>query len=102
MNDFNVKNSSITTADLKKINTIKFYGNDYQITDTTARAEIGDIAKIVKKLQSMLEQPKMKSISCVHCGAPLEMKFDDHIVKCDYCHSVYAIDTDMIRDVRGE
>ena len=27
------------------------------------------------------------------------MKIDDHIVKCPYCHSVYAVDLDLIRDV---
>lgn len=89
-------NGTITTKDINKI-TIS--GENYQIKDTVARTQIDEI---VKKIEKMFKQPKMKSISCTHCGAPLEMRFDDHIVKCGYCHSIYVIDTDMIRDVRGE
>ena len=59
-----------------------------------------DINEIIKQIEKEFKAPKMKSISCLHCGAPLEMKVDDHIVNCTYCHSVYAIDMEMIRDLR--
>lgn len=59
-----------------------------------------DFDEIVKRIEKKFSAPKMKSVSCLHCGAPLEMKVDDHIVNCAYCHSVYAIDMEMIRDLR--
>lgn len=94
-----ISSSGLTINPTNPINTIKVSGKSYSITDTVARLQIDEI---IKKIEKMLKAPKMKSISCMHCGAPLEMKFDDHIVKCSYCHSAYAIDTDMIRDIRNE
>lgn len=89
----------ITSTTINPINTISISGKSYSLADTVARLQIDEI---VERIEKMLKAPKMKSISCMHCGAPLEMKFDDHIVKCSYCHSAYAIDTDMIRDIRNE
>ena len=94
----NIVTGTITTP-TKPINSVFISGKKYQIEDAVARLQIDEI---IEKIEKMLKAPKMKSISCMHCGAPLEMKFDDHIVKCSYCHSAYAIDTDMIRDIRDE
>lgn len=91
--------SSITkgTIPITDVNTITLSGKSYSIADQEARLKID---ALVEQMEKMFKAPKMKSISCLHCGAPLEMKVDDHIVNCAYCHSVYAIDMEMIRDLR--
>ena len=38
-------------------------------------------------------------IACRNCGAKLEQGIDDHIVKCPYCVSVYAIGRYLINSV---
>ena len=35
---------------------------------------------------------------CHNCGGTLELKANEHIFKCPYCWSVYAIGTKMIND----
>lgn len=72
---------------------------DYTRITPTSVDKNDIIDEIMKRIKHI---PKMKSLSCLHCGATLEMAIDDHIVKCQYCGGVYAIDTEMIRDVREE
>ena len=86
------------TIPITDVNTITISGKPYSIADKEVRKKVDTL---VEQMEKMLKAPpKMKSISCLHCGAPLEMKVDDHIVNCAYCHSVYAIDMEMIRDLR--
>ena len=33
---------------------------------------------------------------CNNCGGTLEMRTDEHIFKCPYCYSVYAVGTKQI------
>lgn len=87
------------TAPINDVNTITVSGKTYSIADKEVRLKVD---ALVEQMEKMFKAPKMKSISCLHCGAPLEMKVDDHIVNCAYCHSVYAIDMEMIRDIRNE
>lgn len=35
---------------------------------------------------------------CHNCGATLELQENDHIFKCHYCGTAYAVGTSMIND----
>lgn len=37
-------------------------------------------------------------LSCRNCGASLEQKINDYIVKCPYCNTAYLIGTYQIND----
>ena len=41
-------------------------------------------------------EPTVYKMTCQGCGAPIDQRIDDHILKCPYCKSVYAIGTKMI------
>lgn len=73
-------------------------GKTYNIQATSLTDAVFD--EIVDRLKS--RDIKYKSISCIHCGAPITMQMGDHIAKCQYCHSVYAIDMELIRDIGDE
>ena len=35
--------------------------------------------------------PEYTELKCRECGGTIEQKYEDHIVKCPYCKTVYAI-----------
>ena len=47
---------------------------------------------ILRRL-TMLESstPEYTELKCRECGATIEQKYENHIVKCPYCKTVYAI-----------
>lgn len=72
------------------INHINVFGQDYSISiDEDA------FAKAMEKYMS-LNKPVYYKMECQSCGAPIEQKINDHILKCPYCHSVYAVGTKMV------
>lgn len=73
-------------------------GNTYKIKAESFTDEALD--EVIRRLKA--SNIEYKSISCLHCGAPITMRIGDHIAKCQYCHSVYAIDVELIRDIGGK
>ena len=53
-----------------------------------------DFEEMIEKILSR-KKPTFYKLTCQSCGAPVDQKIDDHIMKCPYCHSVYAIGTRM-------
>lgn len=45
---------------------------------------------------SRINQIPMMAHNCNNCGGTLEMKADEHIFKCPYCGTVYAIGTEQV------
>lgn len=54
-----------------------------------------DIYKMI--LEKFSKKPILE-YKCNNCGGQVELEIDNHIFKCPYCGSVYAIGTNMIYD----
>ena len=65
--------------------------------------DIGSInIKELEKRISELEGRKLKfvDLSCKNCGAKIQQKYSDSIVKCPYCKTVYIIGTKQVNSVQ--
>ena len=40
--------------------------------------------------------PDFTELKCRECGATIEQKYENHIVKCPYCKTVYAIGRKLV------
>lgn len=50
------------------------------------------IAEILKRLAP----PEYTEVKCRECGGEIDQKWDDHIIKCPYCKTVYVIGRKML------
>ena len=72
------------------VNRLDICGTNYRIgMDEEAFAEA--MQKYMDK-----HEPKFYKLTCQGCGASINQKMNDHILKCPYCKSVYAIGTKMV------
>ena len=55
-----------------------------------------DVDGIVKDLIAKLSQTPILKHQCHSCGGTVEMDADNHLFRCPYCGSVYAIGTAML------
>ena len=49
------------------------------------------ILEILKRLAP----PEYVELKCRDCGGNIEQKWDDHIIKCPYCKTVYVVGRKM-------
>ena len=73
------------------------------ITPNTFTISGGISIEAIEKLQREIENLKGKSLafvelSCKNCGAKIQQKYEDQIIKCPYCKSVYVIGTWRVND----
>ena len=54
--------------------------------------------KFEEKLLGELSTNPLFEHKCNNCGGIVEMDVENHIFKCPYCGSVYAIGTSMVND----
>lgn len=95
---------SITDSTL--INTIATTYNHINTTDNTYLTDSG--YSLNKKIQELtdwirdLEGRKFEYIElcCKNCGAKIQQKYSDSIVKCPYCKTVYIIGTKQVNSVQ--
>lgn len=63
------------------------------------RAVIGNITdSLEEKIAEMLKRlapPEYTEVRCRECGGAIDQKWDDHIVKCPYCKTVYVVGRKM-------
>lgn len=78
------------------IQTINIGGKTYSIG-----ANIAELEKLEKRI-SELEGRKLKfvDLSCKNCGAKIQQKYSDSIVKCPYCKTAYIIGTKQVNSVQ--
>lgn len=82
--------TTITSTDYPIINRISVTGTNYAIgmsEDIFAEA----MEKYMQK-----REPVFYKLTCQGCGASLNQRINDYIVKCPYCRSAYAIGTKMV------
>lgn len=58
-----------------------------------------DYDDIFKEIAKRFSQIPIVEHKCHNCGGVLEIKANDGIFKCPYCHSCYAIGTTRINEV---
>lgn len=60
---------------------------------------VGNIAdSLEEKITRMLKRfapPEYTEVRCRECGGEIDQKWDDHIVKCPYCKTVYVVGRKM-------
>ena len=80
----------------KTINSINLKGNTYSIHDSR-------VESIIDKLQELERKYKVDFIElkCKNCGGKIQQKYEDNIIKCPYCKSVYAVGIRQVND-KGE
>lgn len=49
------------------------------------------IAEMLKRLAP----PEYTELRCRECGGEIDQKWDDHIIKCPYCKTVYVVGRKM-------
>ena len=55
-------------------------------------SELERISEILKNLTP----PEYTELRCRECGGEIDQKWDDHIIKCPYCKTVYVIGRKML------
>lgn len=56
---------------------------------------------VLKQISDAKNESKIPTVmhKCHNCGAHLELDENDHIFKCHYCGTAYAVGTSMVNDV---
>ena len=61
---------------------------------------VGDsIYSLEEKITEMLKRlapPEYTEMRCRECGGEIDQKWDDHIIKCPYCKTVYVVGRKML------
>lgn len=61
---------------------------------------VGDsIYYLEEKITEMLKRlapPEYTEVRCRECGGAIDQKWDDHIIKCPYCKTVYVVGRRMM------
>ena len=50
------------------------------------------IAEMLKRLAL----PEFTELKCRECGGEIEQRWNDHIIKCPYCKTVYVVGRKML------
>lgn len=74
------------------------YGNSIIQADTAIGVEIdfNDILKRIIALEN--SKPEFVELKCRNCGGKIQQRYEDSIIKCPYCKSVYIIGGKRIND----
>lgn len=83
-----------TIAPTSYINKIAIADTDYEI-NLSPSVEADLFQKFLNKMQEVSFTPTVEH-KCHNCGGTLEIKITEHIFKCPFCNSVYAIGTQLI------
>lgn len=59
-----------------------------------------DPQKIIAEVLKKLGPPEFTELKCRECGGTIEQKYEDMIVKCPYCKTVYIIGRKHIYDAK--
>lgn len=67
--------------------------NNTTVESVSVLDEIWDEVRKLKR-----STPAFVELSCKNCGAKIQQKYEDQIIKCPYCKSVYIIGTWRVND----
>lgn len=61
----------------------------------TIRDSHDDLEEKILEMLKRLAPPEYVELKCRECGGNIEQKWDDHIIKCPYCKTVYVVGRKM-------
>lgn len=63
-------------------------------------ADIGvDLRDMLKRIIALENsKPEFVELKCKNCGGKIQQRYEDSIIKCPYCKSVYIIGRKQIND----
>lgn len=88
--------SGLTIAPTSYINKIAIKDTDYEIS-LSPNVEAKLFQKFLDKMNEVSFTPTIEH-KCHNCGGTLEIKITEHIFRCPFCNSVYAIATQLKND----
>lgn len=68
----------------------------YMSYDSGAYMSHTTIDDRIREALKRLAPPEYTALKCRECGGQITQKWDDHIVKCPYCKTVYVVGRKMI------
>ena len=70
----------------------------YNPPDTVigAGVDFNDILKRIIALEN--SKPEFVELKCKNCGGKIQQRYEDSIIKCPYCKSVYIIGRKQVND----
>lgn len=57
---------------------------------------IDDLLKRIIALEN--SRPEFVELKCKNCGGKIQQRYEDSIIKCPYCKSVYIIERKQVND----
>ena len=88
--------NGLTIAPQSYINRIAIRDKDYEI-NLSPSVEETLFQKFLEKMNEVSFTPTIEH-KCHNCGGALEIKITEHIFRCPFCNSVYAIATQLKND----
>lgn len=70
----------------------------YNLPDAATGVEVdfNDLLKRIIALEN--SKPEFVELKCKNCGGKIQQRYEDSIIKCPYCKSVYIIGRKQIND----
>lgn len=86
------------SAEKYSIDTTSIFDNTVHSVTSDIQYQIED--SLLEQIARQLSTKMMPTFEhkCNNCGGTLEMRADEHIFKCPYCGSCYAVGTMQIND----
>ena len=91
-----LNSSGLTITPQSYIDRIAIRDKNYEI-NLSPSVEESLFQKFLNKMQEVNFTPTVEH-KCHNCGGSLEIKATEHIFKCPFCNSVYAIGTELVND----
>lgn len=64
--------------------------------ETDIGVDLRDMLKRIIALEN--SKPEFVELKCKNCGGKIQQRYEDSIIKCPYCKSVYIIGRKQIND----
>ena len=76
------------------LKTIKGYNSPEYTTNISF--DLNDLLKRIIALEN--SKPEFVELKCKNCGGKIQQRYEDSIIKCPYCKSVYIIGRKQVND----
>lgn len=66
---------------------------------TAVRSTVADLENRIAALEIERREIEFVELACRNCGGKIQQKYEDPIMKCPYCKTVYAVGTRQINSI---
>ena len=81
----------VTNSDTPETRSMWGYDSSYQAIN-----RIDSLEERIEEILKRFAPSEYTEMKCRECGGTIDQKWDDHIIKCPYCKTVYVIGRKMI------